>query len=153
MPCSARYCSKCLIRPLSKATLFLRQFVLLVFTSFLSSLPPSRPLRGPRGSALGVASRMSFRHCFLYSGPYQTTALQEIPIDSANCASPRLDSWAQSSLDSQLTCMVGLSFLLQMILGRDSMRSLISLSLSLSLLNLISSSISSIYNSKLVGGS
>ena len=42
-------------------------------------------------------------------------------------------AWARSSLGSQLTCMVGLSFLLQMILGKDSMRSLLSLSLSLSL--------------------
>ena len=129
MPYSARYCSKCLIRPLSKATLFLRQFVLLVFTSFLSSLPPSRPLRGPRGSALGVASRMSFRHCSLQLSPYQTTALQEIPTDGANCATPQFDPWAQSNFGSQFTCVVGLSFLLQMILGRDSLRSLFSPSL------------------------
>ena len=129
MPCSARYCSKCLIRPLSKATLFLRQFVLLVFTSFLSSLPPSRPPRGPCGSALGVASRMSFRHCSLQLSPYQTTALQEIPTNGANCATPQFDPWAQSNLGSQFTCVVGLSFLLQMILGRDSLRSLFSPSL------------------------
>ena len=129
MPCSARYCSKCLIRPFSKATLFLRQFVLLVFTSFLSSLPPSRPPRGPRGSALSVASRMSFRHCSFRSGPYQTTALQEIPTDGVNYATPQFDPWAQSNLGSQFTCVVGLSFLLQVILGRDSLKSLFSPSL------------------------
>ena len=36
--------------------------------------------------------------------------------------------WARPNLGSQLTCMVGLSFLLRVILGRDSMRSLFSLS-------------------------
>ena len=45
-------------------------------------------------------------------------------------APPQLDSWAQPNLGSQLTCMVGLSFLLRVILGRNSMRSLFSLSLS-----------------------
>ena len=145
MPYSARYCSKCLIRPLSKATLFLRQFVLLVFTSFLSSLPPSRP------------PRMSFRHCSLQLSPYQTTALQEIPTNGANCAPPQLVSWAQSNLGSQLTCMVGLSFLLRVILGRDSMRLLFSFSLlpsfPLFFPTTFSSLISPIYSSKLVVGS
>ena len=37
-------------------------------------------------------------------------------------------TWARSNLGSLLTCMVGLSFLLWMILDRDSMRSLFSLS-------------------------
>ena len=129
MPYSARYCSECLIRPLSKATLFLCQFMLLVFTSFLLSLPPSRPLRGPHRSALGVASRMSFRHYSFRSGPYQTTALQENPTDGVNYATPQFDPWAQSNLGSQFTCVVGLSFLLQVILGRDSLKSLFSPSL------------------------
>ena len=38
-------------------------------------------------------------------------------------------TWAWSNLGSQFTCLVGLSFLLQVILGRDSMRSLFSPSL------------------------
>ena len=42
-------------------------------------------------------------------------------------------AWARPNLGSQLSCMVGLSFLLQMILDRDSIISLFSLSLSLSL--------------------
>ena len=128
IPRGTRYHSECLIRPFSKARLFLHPFALPVLTSFLSSLPPCGPLRGPRGSALGMASKMSFRHFSLHSGPYQTTALQEIPTDSANCAPPQLISWAKPNLDSQFTCMVGLSFLLWVILGRDSMRSLFSLS-------------------------
>ena len=118
MPRGARYCSECLIRPFSKAKLFFRQFALSVFTSFLSSLLPSGPPRGPYGSALSMASGMSFRHCSLQLGPYQTTALQEIPTDGANYAPPQLVSCAQSNLGSQLTCMVGLSFLLQVILSR-----------------------------------
>ena len=44
------------------------------------------------------------------------------------CAPPQLDSWAQPNLGSQLTCMVGLSFLLRVILDRNFMRSLFSLS-------------------------
>ena len=63
-------------------------------------------------------------------------------------------TWARSNLDSQLTCMVGLSFLLQVILGRNSMRSLFSLSslnFFLFFLNPLSSPISLIYSSKLVG--
>ena len=39
-----------------------------------------------------------------------------------------LDSWAKSNLGSQLTYIVGLSFLRWVILNRDSMRSLFSLS-------------------------
>ena len=38
-------------------------------------------------------------------------------------------AWAQSNLGSQFTCVMGLSFLLQVILSRDSMRSLFSPSL------------------------
>ena len=38
-------------------------------------------------------------------------------------------AWAWSYLGSQLICVVGLSFLLWVILGRDSMRSLFSPSL------------------------
>ena len=38
-------------------------------------------------------------------------------------------AWAQSNLGSQFTSIMGLSFLLWVILGRDSMRSLFSLSL------------------------
>ena len=37
-------------------------------------------------------------------------------------------TWAKSNLGSQLTCIMGLSFLLWVILGRNSMRSLFSLS-------------------------
>ena len=102
MPRGTQYCSECLIRPFSKARLFLRQF-------------------GSQSShlfCLGMASGMSFRHYSLQSSPYQTTASQEIPTDSANCAPPQLVSCAQSNLGSQLTCMVGLSFLLQVILSR-----------------------------------
>ena len=129
MPRGARYRSECLIRPISEARLFLCSLTLPVFTSFLSSLPPYGPLKGPGRSALGMASRISFRHFSLHLGPYQTTALQEITTDNANCAPPLLDFWAQSNLGSQLTCTVGLSFLLWVILGRDLMRSLFSLSL------------------------
>ena len=146
-------------RPISfgvfNTTLLQGQIVLLptrapVFTSFLSSLLPCGPPRGPSGSALGMASRISFRHFSLHLGPYQTTALQEIPIDDANCAPLQLDSWAQPNLGSQLTCMVGLSFLLRVILGRDSKRSL-----SLSLLSIFSIHqffpFSHIYNRLVVG--
>ena len=100
MPRGTRYCSECLIRPFSKARLFLRPFVLLVLTSFLSLLPPSGSPRGPRGSALGMASRICFRHFSFYSGPYQNIALQEIPTNGANYAPPQLDSWAQPNLGS-----------------------------------------------------
>ena len=128
MPRGARYYSKCLIRLFSEARFFLRLLALLVFTTFLSSLPPYGPLRGPSGSTLGMASRISFRHFSLHLGPYQTTTLQEIPTDGANCTPPQLDSWAQPNLGSQLICIVGLNFLLLVILSRDSMRSLFSLS-------------------------
>ena len=145
MPWGARYCLKCLIRPFSKARLFLCQFALPILTS-LSSLPPSGPSRGPHGSALSTAFGMSFRHCSLHSGLYQTTALQEIPTDGAN--------W--SNFGSQLTCMVGLSFLLRVILDRDLMRSLFSCSLLpffLFFSNPFSSPTPPIYSFKLVMGS
>ena len=54
-----------------------------------------------------------------------------------------------------INLMVGFSFLLRVILGRDSMRSLFSLSplnFSSLFLTLVSSPISPIYSSKLVGG-
>ena len=133
MPYGARYYSECLIRPFSEARLFLRPLALPFFMSFLSSLPPCGPLRGPSGSALGMASKISFRHFSLHLGPYQTTTLQEIP-QTAPIVRPHswilgLNlTWAQSNLGSQLICIVGLNFLLLVILGRDSMRSLFSLS-------------------------
>ena len=92
MPRSARYHSESLILPFSKAKLFLHSLTLPVFTSFLSSLSPCGSLRGPDGSALGMASRISFKHSSLRLGPYQTTALQEIPTDGTSCAPPLLDS-------------------------------------------------------------
>ena len=126
-----QYCSKCLIWSFPKAKLPLRQFALLVLMSFLPSLPPSGLPRGPCGFAFGMPSKMFFRHLSFHSSPRQTTALQEIPTDGTNCATPQLDPWAQSSLGrsnlgSQLICVVGLSFMLRMTLGRDSMRSLFS---------------------------
>ena len=64
---------------------------------------------------------------------------------------------ARSNLGSQLTCMVGLSFLLQVILGRDfneiTFLSLSSRFFSSLFLTPISSPIFPIYSSKLVVGS
>ena len=48
----------------------------------------------------------------------QTTTLQEIPTDGANCASPTQGLWAKLDLGSQLICMVGLDFLAWVVLGR-----------------------------------
>ena len=129
MPRGTRYRLECLIRPFFEARLFFLSLAFPVFTFFLSSLSPCGSPRGPGGSALSLAFRISFRHSSLHLGPYQTTALQEIPIDGANCAPPLLDSWTKSNLGSQLTCIVGLSFLFWVILGRDSIRSLFSLAL------------------------
>ena len=66
-------------------------------------------------------------------------------------------TWARTNLGSQLTYMVGLSFLLQDILGRDfneiTFHSLSSRFFSSLFLTPISSPISPIYSSKLVVGS
>ena len=134
MPCGTRYRSECLIRPFPKARLILCQFALLVLTSLLSSLSLSGPPRGPHGSALNLISKMSFRHCSLHSGPYQPRLCrifpQTAPIVLPHSWIPGLNlTWARSNLGSQLTCMVGLSFLLRVILGGDSMRSLFFFSL------------------------
>ena len=58
---------------------------------------------------------LTFSPCL---NPCQTTTLQEIPTDGANCASPTQGLWAKLDLGSQLICMVGLDFLAWVVLGR-----------------------------------
>ena len=158
----ARYCSECLIRPFSKARLFLRQFALPIFMSFLSSLPQVDPQEDPADPLLAWPSKFPSDIVPSSQVPTKPRLCKRFPQTAPSVRPhswfPGLNlTWARTNLGSQLTCMVGLSFLLQVILGRDfneiTFLSLSSRFFSSLFLTPISSPISPIYSSKLVVGS
>ena len=127
----AQYCLECLIQSFPKARLPLCQFAL--WSSCLFCLRSSQvDLREDPADPFSACPLKCSSDIFpstrvLVKPQLCRRFLQTAPIVRPHSWILGLSlAWARSNLGSQLICVVGLSFLLRMILGRDSMRSLFS---------------------------
>ena len=127
-------CSLGLVWSLSRVGLFFLLTVLPIFSLLLPALLQARSLRRSYGSTFRMTLRTLFRHFSRAWVPLEPQHCRRSPRWVPIVSTKNEVIWAEPHLGSQLTCIVGLNFLLWVVLDIETQWDHFSLSLSVAFL-------------------